>query len=154
MKQTKDQRIVRFFSSLSLPADTSDEEDMQIEKLGDEFGEYIWSTEGIAPKLQALKSGDYGQSLKFILFQFLIFPEDEKLAELEEIEDFEPNEKNIAINCIVDTENFFDRTELERKDFLHDTILAKLGLLNEVIKRRKLDTKLEKLIADVQKLLS
>jgi len=154
MTQTKDQRVIRFTSSLSLPSDTSDEEDAQIEKIGEEFGEYVWGKTGLAAKLQVLTNNDYGQDLNFILFRFLIFPEDEKLAELEEVEDYDPKEKATAVNIIVDNENFVHKSEVERHKFLHNAILSTLNSLATAIKRKKLDTKIDKLIADVQGCLS
>jgi len=149
-----DEQLIGFFSSLSLPFDSSEEEDAHIEKMGEEFRGYLWGHEQLRDKLGGVRYQDYGEDLRLILFQFHVFPDDERLSQLKEIEPYRAKEKSIGINCIVNNVNFFDKTELERKKFLRQTILAKLGLLNEVIKRRKLDTKLEKLIADVQKLLS
>jgi hypothetical protein len=76
------------------------------------------------------------------------------LAYLKEIERYRPKERAIGIPIIIHDENFFNRSDLERRTFLRNVILEKLDLLAVVVKRNKLDTNIELLKADVAKLLS
>jgi hypothetical protein len=71
---------------------------------------------------------------------------------LKEIERYRPKERTIGIPIIIHDENFFNRTDFERRKFLKDVILEKLDLLANVVKRNKLDTDIELLKSDVQKL--
>ena len=45
---------------------------------------------------------------------------------------------------------FFSKSESERYDFLLDTILQKIDLLEEVIKKKKLDTDIKLLKSDIK----
>lgn len=148
-----DKRIIGFFSSLSLPGGTTDEEDGYFEKLDEEFRSYIWGVTGIADKFDKLKSSDYGYDLRLVLFQFNVFPDKLKLSLLTEIEDFRPKEKAVGVNIYVDQENFFDRPETERRKFLGNAILDRLDLVASLVERSKFDTEVDKLRLDVQELL-
>jgi hypothetical protein len=149
----EDTRIIRFFSSLSLPSDTSDEEDAQIEKLGEEFDRYIWGDGGLADKLGPLRFTTYGNDIKLVLMQYHVFPGDERTANLKEVEDYRSKEKAVGLNCFVTNENFFVKTEVERRSFLQDTVLTGLNSLSQQVGIRKLDTDIPKLISDVTAVL-
>lgn len=118
------------------------------------FSSYIWGEFGIRDRLKTLKRRDYGKDLKLALFQFYVLPLLEELAYLKEIERYRPKERAIGIPIIIHDENFFNRSDLERRRFLKDAILEKLDLLAKVVKRNKLDTNIERLKADVAKVLS
>ena len=62
-------------------------------------------------------------------------------------------EKSIGIPVILDQENFFKLTETDRQKFFHSTILKRLELLREKVKRNKLDLDIEKLKIDTDKIL-
>lgn len=121
---------------------------------GDLFSAYIWGEFGITGALKTLKRCDYGTDLRLALFQFYLLPLLEELAHLKEIERYRPKERAIGIPIIIHDENFFNRSDLERRRFLKDAILEKLDLLARVVKRNKLDTDIELLKADVAKVLS
>src|SRR5688572_28495515 len=134
------------------------DEDLAIKNRREEksklFRSYIWGELGIRDPLNTLKRSDYGQDLKLALFQFYVLPLLEELAYLKEIERYRPKERAIGIPIIIHDENFFNRSDLERRRFLKDAILEKLDLLARVVKRNKLDTDIELLKADVAKVLS
>lgn len=133
-------------------------EDMAIVERREEksklFQNYIWGEFGIGDPLKSLKRSDYGKDLKLALFQFYVLPLIEELAHLKEIERYRPKERAIGIPIIIHDENFFNRTDYERRIFLRTAILDKLDLLANVVKRNKLDTDIELLKADVAKVLS
>lgn len=118
------------------------------------FQSYIWGEFGIGDALKTLKRDDYGEDLKLALLQFYILPLLEELAHLKEIERYRPKERAIGIPIIIHDENFFNRSDLERRRFLKNAILEKLDLLAVVVKRNKLDTDIQLLKADVAKVLS
>ncbi|MBB1646776.1 hypothetical protein [Sphingobacterium sp. UME9] len=126
--------------------------------MGDEqgvlFRTYIWGDKGIGDVLKALRYEDYGNDMKRILFQFYVNPIPYERQNLKEIEPYRAREKAIGVPIIVTHENFFSKSEEERYSFLKQTILQKLDLLAEVVKKKKLDTKIDLLKADLQKFLN
>lgn len=118
------------------------------------FSPYIWGDKGISDTLKKLKHEDYGKDLVLALFQFNVKPTPMELQRLKEIEPYRKNEKAIGIPIIVTDENFFSKSEEGRYSFLKQSVLQKLDLLAEVVKKKKLDTKMDLLKADLQKLLS
>lgn len=118
------------------------------------FTPYIWGDTGISNTLKKLKHEDYGKDLVLALFQFNVKPSQIELQKLKEIEPYRKNEKSIGIPIIVNDENFFSKSEEGRYRFLKQSILQKLDLLAEVVKKKKLDTNMDLLKADLQKVWS
>lgn len=141
-----------FVSGPALYSDADQETRDMAEAKSELFRSYIWGELGISDQLKSLKRSDYGNDLKLALFQFYILPLLEELAYLKEIERYRPKERAIGIPIIIHDENFFNRSDLERRRFLKEAILEKLDLLEKVVKRNKLDTDIELLKLDVQKL--
>ena len=132
--------------------------DQQTKELATEqgrlFRNYIWGDKGISDTLKKLNQDDYGKDLKLALFQFYVNPIQMMEHALKEIEPYRAKEKSIGIPIVVNDKNFFNQTEEERYSFLKQSILQKLDLLAEVVKKKKLDTKMDLLKADLEKLLS
>lgn len=122
--------------------------------IANEFKPYIWGEKGINDTLKTFKNDDYGKDLKLALFQFNVKPTAIELQRLKGIDSYRAKEKAIGIPIIVNDENFFSQTEEGRYSFLKQSILQKLELLTEVVKKKKLDTKMDLLKTDLQKLLS
>jgi hypothetical protein len=118
------------------------------------FCSYIWGENGINKTLIKLRSEEYGKDLSIILFQFYLNPIPYELEHLKEIEPYRKNEKSIGIPIIVTDENFFSKSEEERYSFLKQAILQKIDLLAEVVKKKKLDTRMDLLKSDIEKILS
>jgi hypothetical protein len=76
-----------------------------------------------------------------------------ELQKLKEIESYRKNEKSIGIPIIVNEDNFFSKSEEGRQEFLRQSIFQKLELLAEVVKKKKLDTDMELLKSDLEKIL-
>ncbi len=121
-------------------------------ELGNQVSSYIWGRSGICDKLKTLKSSDYGDDLQLVLFEFHVKPTPVELGYLKEIGFYHKKDKSIGIPIIITDENFFSKSDEERYMFLKETIVHKMDLLEAVIKRRKLDTNMEKLKADVANL--
>ena len=118
------------------------------------FRTYIWGEKGIDRNLKQLKHKDYGEDLKLILFEFYINPLPIELEGLKSVQAYRKKEKSIGIAIIVTDENFFSKSDDERYSFFKQTILQKLDILAEVIKKKKLDTKIELLKSDLQRILN
>lgn len=121
--------------------------------LANSFQTYIWGSKGICETLKKLKHEDYGKDLVLVLFQFNVKPTLMELQKLKEIEPYRKNERAIGIPIIVNDENFFSKSEEGRYSFFKQSILQKLDLLAEVVKNKKLDTKMELLRTDLQNIL-
>jgi hypothetical protein len=143
-----------FVSYPSLMYDATESEKANAKSQGDLFRTYIWGDKGICDTLKKLNNEDYGNDLKLALFQFNVKPMPIVMQALKEIESYRKNEKSIGIPIIVTDENFFSKSEEGRYSFLKQSIFQKLELLAEVVKKRKLDTKMDLLKADLQKLLN
>lgn len=122
--------------------------------LANTFKTYIWGEKGVFDTLKNLKYETYGKDLKLALFQFYVKPTQMELQKLADIESYRKNEKSIGIPIVVNDENFFGKSEEGRYNFLKQAVLQKMDLLAEVVKKKKLDTNVDLLKADLQKLLN
>jgi hypothetical protein len=152
MKENNDAILGCFASGALYPEDSGTEIENEAERKFDLFRDYIWGDYGICNQLKSLKRSDYGENLQLALFQFYVLPLLEQLAYLKDIERYRPKERAIGIPIIIHDENFFNKSDLERRKFLKDIILEKLDLLAVVVKRNKLDTDIALLKSDVEKL--
>lgn len=146
-------QIIGFFSLLTIPSDASDEEEIYYEKLADEFQDYLWGKNGINKKLEKLNSQIYGNDICLILFEFNLFSSDISMKASVANKPYRPKEKSYSVPIEVNSQNFFEKTEPNRNIFLHTTILDKLEQLALYVKANNLDTKIDKLITDVRKLI-
>jgi hypothetical protein len=144
----EDMNILAFFLSYpSLPIDAPEDVSEEAINKGDEFRSYIWGEKGIDVFLKSLSYVDYGKDLKRILFQFYIMPCDYERIHIKEIEQYRKKEKAIGIPIIVER-SFFQFSETERRKFLVSSMLSKFNLLRNVVKNKKLDTDMTKLVHD------
>ena len=141
-----------FVSSGSVTYESTPEQRRHAAERGDLFRSYIWGEKGISEPLKSFEWKAYGQDMHLILFQFYVNPIPYMLESLKEIEGYRKKEKSIGIPIIITDDNFFNRTEAERYHFLKESMLKKLDLLAEVIKKKKLDTNVELLKSDLEKL--
>ncbi len=142
MTSIKEDNIVGFYTSFM-----SGETDQELIK------QYLWGETGLKEKLKGLKWQDFGQDFHLILFEIYVKPIPYLRDALKEMGNYRRKEKSIGIPVILDQENFFRLNERDRQTFFHSTILKKLELLKEKVKRNKLDLDIEKLITEANKLL-
>ena len=135
-------------------ASTYFEDDQKTKDLASEqsklFSSYIFGNKGISEILKKLKHKDYGEDLMLILFKFYVKPIPYLKQSLKDIENYRKNEKAIGIPIVVTEENFFNQSDEQRYKFLKDSILQKLDILSEVIKKKKLDTNVMLLKMDLR----
>lgn len=103
--------------------------------------------------LRVLHYQKYGCDLELILFQFYTNPLEIMAIQLREVEYYRRKERSIGVSVVVNEDNFFSRSEIQRRDFLRDIIVTKLELLRKTVKRGKLDTNIELLLLEVKMLL-
>jgi hypothetical protein len=145
------ENILGCFFKIGFDPKLSEQEAMN---LANTFRAYIWGEKGICDTLKKLKHEDYGKDLILALFEFNVKPTAMELEKLKEIGSYRKNEKSIGIPIVINDKNFFSQSEEGRYSFLKQSILQKLELLAEVVKKKKLDTKLDLLKSDLEKLLS
>ena len=113
---------------------------------------YLWGENGLNEQLMSLKSHSYGQDFHLILFQFYVNPIPYLRDTLKEIGNYRRKEKSIGIPIILEQDNFFKLTDIDKQKFLYLTILQKLEFLREKIKRNKLDLDLDNLKTDTERI--
>jgi len=118
------------------------------------FRAYVWGERGICDSLKMLKHEKYGCDLKLVLFQFYVKPTFPELQKLKEIEQYRKREKAIGVPIIITDANFFSKTEGDRYKFLKASVLLKMDLLEQVIRKKGLDTKMDLLKADLKNVLA
>ncbi len=119
-------------------------------KKGSEFREYIWGEKGISKILNELQSTKYGIDLKLILFQFHINPIPYLRVALKDIENYRKSEKSIGVSIIIDDNNFFNKNEELRFQFLACEIDKRIDLIENLVKKKKLDTDVKLLKKDFE----
>lgn len=115
--------------------------------------QYLWGDKGLKEQLKSLKWQAFGQDFHLILFEIYVNPIPYERQALKEMGNYRRKEKSIGIPIILDWENFFGLSESDRQNFFHSTILKRLDMLKEKVKRSKLDLDIEKLILQTDKLL-
>ena len=135
--------LIGFYASFN-----ADDHDKELVK------SYLWADNGLKNKLKSLKWSNYGQDFHIILFQVYSKPIPYLRDALREIENYRRKEKSIGVPIIIDELNFFNLSEKDRQSFFKNIILNKLDLLQDKIKRNKLDLDIIKLKQDIEILLS
>jgi hypothetical protein len=147
-----DKNILGCFVSVTTDSEWSEIRKTAAAENGKLFRTYIWGEKGISDQMKRLNREDYGLDMHLILFQFYVNPLQIEVEQLKEIESYRKKEKSIGIPIIITDDNFFNRTEIERYHFLKESMLKKLDLVAEVIKKKKLDTNVELLKSDLENL--
>ena len=143
MTEKADNNIIGFYASFN-------DGETEVKSVRD----YLWSENGLKSQLSTLKWQNFGQDLKLILFEFYVKPIPFQRPLLKPIGNYRLKELSVGIPVILDDENFFDLDENERQKFLKNTILERLDLVAEKVKRNKLDTNISDLKTKVEKLLT
>lgn len=110
----------------------------------------LWGANGLKELLSEIKWFDYGRDIEIILFEFHVNPIPYELNNIKEIGNYRQKEKSIGIPIILDQDGFFKLNSKGKEIYLRTTILDKLKLLRNKIKRNKLDLDIEKLILVTQ----
>lgn len=153
MTNNKENIIGCFVSGQTLMYDASEKQKEMSKKYAELFSKFIWGVNGIDRHLKKLNHKNYGNDLLLILFQFYLNPLPIELENLKEIENYRKKEKSIGIPVIIYCEDFFNKSDAEKYMFLKQSILKKMDLLHDVINKKKLDTNIKLLKADMESIL-
>jgi hypothetical protein len=150
----KTTEIFGCFVSAAQPSldESQENKDLALEQ-SRSFRKYIWGEPGICENLKKLNRDDYGKDLRLVLFQFFVNPRPATQQQFESIEVYDKREKAVAMPIAITSANFFDKSEELRYSFLKESILEKMKPLSEIVRLKKLDTKIEQLKIDLQKIL-
>jgi hypothetical protein len=123
------------------------------ENFANKFCSYIYGVKGIYECIHKLERENYGNDMNLILFQFSVNPIPYELPYLKMIENYRKKEKSIGGWIIINEVNFFNKSEEDRYDFIKESIMQKMDLVEEVVKKKKLDTNMELLKEDLKAVL-
>ncbi|MDE3183515.1 MAG: hypothetical protein KGM16_08860 [Bacteroidota bacterium] len=126
-------------------------------KAGDEsvsemFSPYIWKEHGFGTLFEnAYINKSYGNDLKLILIMYYVEgafningPENLK------VNNYSNKKKDISVAITVLPNQFHNRNEFERREFIVDSTLKAVKLVRDKLSKKKnLDIKFEELISDV-----
>lgn len=140
-----------FISYPSLTADASDDKKEEAEKRGDIFRSYIWGDDGIDSLIKQISYYDYGRDIRRILIQFYVMPCDYERMNIKEVESYRKKEKSIAVSIII--EEYFFNTVKDRKDIISSSIISSIEKLENIIRKRNLDTNIKQLVSDLRNIL-
>jgi hypothetical protein len=107
------------------------------------FRTYIWGENSISVALKKL----------LILFEFYVNPLPFQIPFLKRVRIYRKKEKSAGIPIIIDGDNFFKKTESQRRQFLRDLIFESLCLVENIVQKKKLDTDIVKLRKDLERIL-
>lgn len=141
------QSIIGYFRSLEIAWDASTEQEDMYELKGAEFKRYF---DELEQKTASLNYQDYGSDIELILLEFHLFTNHETAKHYEDLENYRPKEKSIAANILIYNENFFDKSDDERRKFLAQSILSRISALQKRLARTNLDTNIDKLVIDIE----
>ena len=144
MTENHNDNLIGFYASFNMDDKESNKEIVK---------SFLWGKNGLKEKLKTIKWNSYGQDFQLILFQFYVNPISQLRDNLKEIESYRRKEKAIGIPVVIDKKNFFKLNESKKWEFLNNTIIDKLDLLVEKVKRNKLDLNVGLLKTDVENLL-
>lgn len=148
--------LIGVYASFSINPRENDEEKMVRERKENEFKEYLWGKDregGLSKHLKEIGSTQYGKDLKKILLQFSVNPVPEWPQPTKEVENYRPNERSIGVWITIDDDNFFSKDEKHRQEYIKREVLDRLLEIKKRFATRKLDSDIDKLIADIGKLL-
>lgn len=125
-------------------------------KSGDEsvsqmFAPFIWKEHGLGSLLDKfLSSEHFENNLKLILIKFYVQgkfgingPEGIKVGK------YSNKKREIHVEISVTPENFHNKDEFGRREFVLDNTLNAVKLVKEKLKKRKLDLEFDKLISEI-----
>jgi hypothetical protein len=94
----------------------------------------------------------YGKDLEMILFYQYIYPYPELKSNIKSIPSYSKKEKSIGINIIIE-DIFVGLSEAEKVKYVLHELLGGLNKASDIIRIKKLDTKIDLLIQDITEIL-
>ena len=119
----------------------------------DLFTPYVWGDKGyttfINPKIT---STNYGTGLKLILIQYYVEGKfDIHAPDKPKLSNYSAKNKDIAVTVPVTRDKFHDVSDSKRRQFIADTTLQAIDMVEKRLSKRKLDINFDALRRDIQK---
>lgn len=120
---------------------------------GVHFAEYIWGENGYEILLKEILLKYYGKDLRLLLIQYYV-EEDYKpdwSPDKPRLSNYSNKNKDIAVAFSVNKDKFHNVGEQERRQFIVETTLQAVDLVEARLGKRKLDINFKRLREDVVK---
>ncbi len=115
---------------------------------GNEFRQLLYGDKGMLSPLKDLSATDYGHDMEHIAFDFHINPCDYEINEIRAVGTYRKKGHSIDVAVIVG-EDFFRKSHEERRQWIREQILERIRQVGQVVSHQKLDTDIERLLADI-----
>ena len=118
------------------------------------FTPYVWGTSGFQYFLEQILSRDiYGNDLKLLLIKFYVVGSviSDEMPSRPKLLNYSRKNKDIAVAFAVTRDKFHDVGERERREFIVNTTLQAIDMVQGRLGKRKLDIDFEALRRDVKK---
>ena len=116
---------------------------------GNAFRGALMGDGGIARQMSVFLHRDYGVDLRSIEFQFHILPDSYERNSIHTITPYAKSLRQICVSIIVE-EEFFAMSEPKRVAWIKQKLLWVMPLVEEEVKKRRLDTQIDRLSDEVK----
>ncbi|MGZ3821556.1 MAG: hypothetical protein ACXVB6_13245 [Mucilaginibacter sp.] len=121
------------------------------ENVSDIFTPYIWNKHGLGTLIKNKLKGNYGNDLELLLIQYYVEGRFSSYLPISpKVSNYMKKSKDIAVAIGVPKILFHDRSEFERREFIVDTTIQAIKLVENRLSKRKLDIDFEELLKDLQ----
>jgi hypothetical protein len=126
-------------------------------KSGDEgvskmFSPYVWEERGFDTLFKkSFSNKQYGKGLKLLLIMYYVEGEfGVNGPDMTKVSNYSVKNQDISVSITVRAEMFHDRNEFERREFIVDSSLSAIQLVQEKLSKKKLNIKFNELMSDVK----
>ena len=123
------------------------------ETVEDLFSPYIWEPKGFAMHFEPIiLKNKYGEDLKLILIQYYVEGKlDLHAPDKPKLSNYSTKNRDIAVTVPVTRDKFHDVSDSKRRQFIVDTTLKAIDMVEKRLSKRKLDINFDALRKDIQK---
>lgn len=125
-------------------------------KSGDEtvsemFTPYIWQEHGLGTLFEKrFLNNDYGSDLKLLLIMFYVEGKFEiNGPELPKVSNYSKKNKNIRVAITARPEQFHNKNEFERREFIVDSTINAIKLVRDKVAKKRLNINFDELISNL-----
>jgi len=121
------------------------------EAVSNVFSPYIWKDHGLGTLFESeFLNKSYGENLRLLLIMYYVEgkfningPEQPKVS------NYSNKNKDISVAITVRPEMFHNRNEFERREFIVDSTINAIKLVQSKLSKKKLEIKFDELLSDV-----
>jgi hypothetical protein len=122
------------------------------ESVSDMFSPYVWNNLGFSTLFSnKFSNKSYGSDLKLILIKYYVEGKFEVNGpEKPKVSNYSKKNKDISVAYTVHTNDFHLRDDIERKEFIVESTLNAIILVQEKLFKQRLDIDFEGLLTDIK----